>query len=147
MAIVWEPYLDIAPNASEEDIAQVEQVFGVRFPADYRAALREHQGQGPAPSAFNVGRGNDVFMVLLPATRRAGDNQYHLLEDYETMRDYIPEGVVPIAETPGGNRICLDYRADADAPTIVHWDHEQDEDRAIRPIAPSFTALLDALFE
>jgi len=147
MPVIWEPYLEIPNIASDADIRQVEEVLGVRFPADYRAVLQAHQGQMPEPSDFKVGRGNDVLSCLLHATPSVRDNQYHLLSGYEIIRDYLPPTVFPIAETPGGNKICLDYRTSSDAPVIIHWNHELDEDQAITLLAPSFTDFLAKLYD
>ena len=45
------------------------------------------------------------------------------------------------------NMVCLDYRASASVPAVVHWDHEQDPAQAITPVAASFSGFLTSLHE
>ncbi|TKH92905.1 SMI1/KNR4 family protein, partial [Bacillus cereus] len=44
------------------------------------------------------------------------------------------------------NLLCFDYRNNPEAPTVVFWDHEEEEmEEAIYPVCSSFTELLDSL--
>jgi cell wall assembly regulator SMI1 len=147
MQLVWEPYLNIPSIAPESAIRDVELALGVRFPADYRTILREHQGQTVEPGVFDVGRGTDVLNCLLPAVCEGPYAGYSILRTYADLAQLLPPGIYPICDTPGGNKICLDYRTDPDKPAVVHWDHEQEPQAAISLLASSFAAFLASLHD
>ncbi len=45
-----------------------------------------------------------------------------------------------------GNFLCFDYRNNPSSPTIVFWDHEEEDmEKAIHPVCSTFTELLDSL--
>ena len=42
----------------------------------------------------------------------------------------------------------LDYRNNPQSPTVVFWDHEEEEmEESIYPVCSSFAELLDSLYE
>lgn len=50
-----------------------------------------------------------------------------LLKKYLTYLDRMPHSVVPIAEAPGGNQICLGVEAPVEGK-ILFWDHEDERE-------------------
>lgn len=81
----------------------------VTFPDDYRVVVMAHQGQTPNPSLFRFYNAeedatdatplNTLFHFSPDVGEREGD--YNILAMYESLRDRLPEGVVPIGEDPG----------------------------------------------
>jgi hypothetical protein len=68
---------------------------------------------------------------------------YSLKRIYEVLKPHIPKGILPFAETPGGESICFDYRSDPTQPKVVLVTVEA----FIYPIAESLTDLLNKLHE
>ena len=54
--------------------------------------------------------------------------------------------VYPFARDPFGNLLCFDYRNSTESPTVVFWDHEEENIKeAIYPVCSTFTELLASL--
>lgn len=119
----WHP-----PNA--QDVARLEGKLGGSLPDDYRYFLSKYGGgmlssedgtikvavAEPCPWGDLVRP--ELFYALLPGHR------YDLEVQLETYRGRIPDGVLPIADDPGGNQTCLDV-AGAFPGSVWFWDHEQ----------------------
>lgn len=147
--IAWESYLEVSPQAAEADIARVEQALGVRFPDDFRAALRAHQGQVPAANILHAPPVTDVsFGPLLHVAREADgyEADYAIEAALDTWRIYSPQ-LVPIADSGGGNVFAYDYAADASQPPIVFVNHEAEPGsaKALTRVAGSLQELLGKL--
>jgi cell wall assembly regulator SMI1 len=147
--IAWEHYLELSPQAAEADIARVEQAFGVRFPDDFRAALRAHQGQVPAANILHAPPVRDAtFGPLLHVSRDAEgyEADYAIEAAFDTWRLYSPQ-LVPIADSGGGNAFAYDYGADALRPPIVFINHEAEpgSEKALTRVAASLDELLGKL--
>jgi hypothetical protein len=71
MAVRWEPYLNIELQpVTPDDLAQLEQEWGVKLPEEYKTLVTAYQGMAPMPDVFNVGkRSTNVFNVLLTIKR------------------------------------------------------------------------------
>ena len=147
--IVWERYLEVSPQAAEADIARVEQALGVRFPDDFRAALRAHQGQVPAANILHAPPVHDAtFGPLLHVASDADgyEADYAIEAAAETWRIYSPK-LVPIADSGGGNAFAYDYAVDAAQPPIVFVNHEAEPGsaKALTRVAATLNELLAML--
>ena len=63
------------------------------------------------------------------------------LKELNRPRDWFPDNLVAIADTLGGDRICLDR----DTMEVVRWDHEGDEEDAVTLIAHDFDSFIASL--
>ena len=142
---------------SEERLAEVEGRFGFRFPPTYRAFLLEHNGGEPEPSAFaRKGRAetSDVCKVFLGIdTGRTYDDMVEALENLKDEDEpRVPRRMVPIADDPFGNVICISVSG-KDAGKIYFWNHESElmqerrksgdvDDKAVSLVADSFEAFM-----
>ena len=143
VSIIWEHDL-IAdpPAASDQAVREAERALGVRFPADFLAVVRHHQGAAPVPDGISLPNGAVTGMKALlhfeaaPAARNIVNRRFF-------AQDGLPEGVVPFAEDIGDDLFCFDYRQQPDAPTICFCGV------GTRPIliAPSLTAFLAMLHD
>lgn len=137
------------PPATEAQIAAVEQQLGVTFPADYRAFLAIHNGQGYyAPM---VGLGPLLEVEEIPVTK---GNIFG--EEVEIDAELAGEGVRPVEYSPkwipitlsarGRDNLCLDLDPGPGGVSgqIVEYIADANE----RPlVAKSFADLLSKYFE
>lgn len=143
MTISWKPrvWKTMRP-ATLEDIAKVEQEWGVSLPDDYKRLAITHQGMMPTPDVLDIGRGNTVVSELLTLSFDEEHWASSMLDIYPAIRDYIPQGIYPFMSTGAGDFICFDYRSDPNAPKVVFYFTEEAGERAIHWVANSFTEFL-----
>ncbi|MED4401595.1 SMI1/KNR4 family protein [Metabacillus fastidiosus] len=130
---------------SDEVIQNVERYFEINFPQDYKECVKLFNGGYPEPDVFNIDEDNDVvFSCLLSFT----NEEANILEVYDIVSEYLPEGIFPFAKDPFGNLICFDYRQDKESPIIIFYDHEtEDEENKFLRICDTFTELIERLHE
>lgn len=142
--IHWERYVWKEPRpADSSELARLEAMWGVELPGEYKRVVSAHQGMTPEPSVFTVGRGANVFSVLLTVTRDADRASYSIHDSYNLIRPHVPSGIYPFGKTPGGEYLCFDYRDSAQPPRIVLVTVEM----TLHPVANSFQALLEGLHD
>jgi hypothetical protein len=142
MTVRWEPYLWDEPRpVHSHELEQLERRWGVELPEEYKHLVSQYQGMTPEPGVFKLGEGNDVLSVLLTITVDAERKSYSILRVYDRLEPLIPPGIIPFAQTPGGEFVCFDYRESPQRPKIVHVSVEL----LITPIANSFSELLKTL--
>ncbi|SCM02824.1 SMI1 / KNR4 [Bacillus cytotoxicus] len=129
---------------TDEEIQKVEQYFNIKLPNDFVACVKKYDGGYPNPKVFDVlGQNENVFSDLLTLHI---EDKYSIVQNYEGIKDRLVDKVYPFARDPFGNLLCFDYRNNPEAPTVVFWDHEEEEmEEAIYPVCSSFTELLDSL--
>ncbi|HVG63291.1 MAG TPA: SMI1/KNR4 family protein, partial [Hyalangium sp.] len=139
------PYLSTMLHpVTPDELAQLEQAWGVILPEDYKALVTAYQGMAPVPDVFDVGqRSANVFNVLLTIKPLEGRESYSALWVYDLLKPHLPAGIFPFAKTPTGEFICFDYRARPQHPLIVFVTVEM----FIHPIADSLTDLLQKLHD
>jgi len=66
----------------------------------------------------------------------------------ENLWDLFTKGLLIFANVGNGDLICFDYRQNpkSDNPSVVYWDHEEDEDKNVSFIAKDFDAFLSMLY-
>ena|SRR5687768_7621355 len=144
MRVTWKPYAQrIPPEEDRHSIEELERRWGVSLPEDYKRIVSKHQGMTPQPSSFNIGKGDNVFCVLLAVTHDERWAAYSVLSEYKNLRNYMPPGIYPFGMTSGGEPLCFDYRQGAQEPPVVLVTVEGD----IHRIADSFADFLDELHE
>lgn len=144
MAVTWTDFgLRSPPLAADATVSSVEAALGVRFPTDFLAVARRHQGRAPTPSHYRLPDGSrGVFNQLLHFEPSPPASNY--VGAWRDLQDLLPERVVPFAPDPGGNYLCLDYRESETNPRVVFWSHDE-PDAPLQPVAANFTELLDKL--
>jgi hypothetical protein len=144
-----------APTA--QVVAAFESLFGIAFPADYRAFLEESNGGYPPRPGLVFGKPQRSVASFLPLLGEGPHEwkdvtidsvlalQEGLEEESDDEESEASLTLLPIVTLSGGDLVCLDYSASP--PTVVVWEHEQDEDGRHRkvPVAKSFTGFLKLL--
>ncbi|AMR88478.1 SMI1/KNR4 family protein [Bacillus thuringiensis] len=138
-------------NANENKITnnqikQLEQYFNIKFPNDFIECVQKYDGGYPTPDTFYIPNQDENSLNNLLTLD--SNKKYPILETYNNMKDRLPGKIYPFARDPFGNLLCFDYRNTSDSPSIVFWDHEEEDiEEAIYPVCSTFTELLDSLYE
>jgi cell wall assembly regulator SMI1 len=144
MTVHWGPYLGIPLQpVTPQELEQIERNWGVTLPEEYKALVFAYQGMAPEPAVFDVGRGTNVFNVLLTVKSHEGRETYSVARAYEVLKPLVPAGIFPFATTPGAEFICFDYRARSKNPQIVFVTVEA----FIYPVANNLTDFLSSLHD
>jgi hypothetical protein len=133
----------------KRDLLAFEALIGVQLPDDYRVYLHAHNGGRPVPSDFKfLGRSSGSSLHHMYGLFR--DHECDLRSAFECFRDRIPSSLIPIADDPFGNQICLGIQG-THYGKIFFWDHERESRRPsfrnIRRLADSFGTFVGALYQ
>lgn len=138
---------------SNRDLLNLESSLGVALPDDYRRFLLQHNGGRPYPKAFplpNNPRDSHAFIERLFCVSTG--NMYDIQKNADLMKGRLPAELLPIAEDPGGNLICIAVLGE-NRGKIYFWEHEEEFiDQApsfenIYFVANNFDDLLNSLVE
>ncbi|WP_309260312.1 SMI1/KNR4 family protein [Bacillus cereus] len=138
-------------NANENKITnsqinQLEQYFNIKFPNDFIECVQKYDGGYPTPDTFNIPNQDENSLNNLLTLD--SNKKYSILETYNNTKDRLSDKIYPFARDPFGNLLCFDYRNTSDSPSIVFWDHEEEDiEEAIYPVCSTFTELLASLYE
>lgn len=114
------------PLISDGDIRKIEIVIGKCLPADYRLFLTRHNGGHPEPSCFKSSNDTSSFNgSCVHYFYGVGDEAPHcqLLTAFNTLKGRVPAELIPIADDPFGNQICIAIQGE-EIGSIYFWDHE-----------------------
>ncbi|MGH1263377.1 SMI1/KNR4 family protein [Bacillus cereus] len=129
---------------TDNEIKKVEEYFNIKLPNDFIECVKENDGGYPQPKVFDIsGQDESTFNDLLTLHM---DDKYSIVQRYENIKEWLVDLVYPFASDSFGNFLCFDYRNNPDSPTIVFWDHEEEDvEEAIYPVCSTFTELLNSL--
>lgn len=121
-----------------ELLYEYEALIGHTLPATYKVFLLKYKTSldfdnmivyrplesSPWDSEGTQGL-NEIYGLTLGTNKDSGFST--LSETYTTYLDRMPHSVVPIAEAPGGNQICLGIKAPVEGK-VFFWDHEDERE-------------------
>lgn len=141
--LTWE-YVEEAADLNE--INKVEDILGVKFPEDFIQCAIINHGAMPTLNTFDFEgyKGASVGELL----SFNSSSSIYVLNIFNDIRDRLSDRVIPIANDPGGNFICFDYRKKF-VPTVVYWDHErafENPNQSVTYICETFTEFLNKLY-
>lgn len=132
-------------------VKSIENSLGVEFPRDFIDYAKKYHGGMPNKTDF------DYFDPVKGAKAVSGLGQLlsfdlsrpmNIVKNYQTLADdNFPKGIIPFANTAGGDQICFDYRQNPATPSVVLWKHERHVEESIVPLATTFTDFLKMLYE
>lgn len=137
---------DRFPPTCEEQVAAFEKDLRHGLPAKYREFLIFYNGGRLQKDVFTIrGDGEDLanfFYGIL------GDGCYDLAGNRSSFASRIPDDMLPIADDPGGNQICISLSL-IDPGSIHLWNHELEftPDGAITRLSDSFDEFIASLRE
>ncbi|SDC84856.1 SMI1 / KNR4 family (SUKH-1) [Terribacillus halophilus] len=113
----WE-YAD--SEIPESIIKQIGLQLGFNLPQDYIECVKINGGASVFPEEFSVGKVERCFGSLFSFDKESSE---YIVKKYDIYSIFLPRAVLPIANDPAGNLICLDYN-DNESPIVVYWEHE-----------------------
>lgn len=151
--VKWVYGQEIQPS----EVTYVEDVLSVKFPIAFVDIILKHDESRPKLLNSNsewVSGVIDTF-VIGPMSfgfisfRNNGicDDDIPMLFTYRALRVRMTnsEGIIPFAESGGGDYLLFDYRANPHEPSVVFLDHE-DPNHILHPISSNFSAFLDLIY-
>ena len=112
---------------TQEDLEQLERQLNFRFPSDYKDFLSfyglssfEEYVYFPFEENYpkdDVGLLNVFFGVN-------SNDVYDIIKNYDNYQRRISLDLLPIANDPGGNIICISVKNNIGA--VYYWDHEDE---------------------
>lgn len=124
----------------EEEITEIEKIYGVMLPSDYKQCIKENNGGFPEPNIFDCDDGSTemVFNNLISFT----DENVNI----RMFHEFTSQSLFPFAQDPFGNLICFDYKESNKSPKVVYLNFEENKEFTITSVCDSFTVLLDRLY-
>ncbi|WP_042161210.1 SMI1/KNR4 family protein [Paenibacillus gorillae] len=156
--VIWE---NPSSMITESMIKEVEHTLGIKLPEDFVKIIIEHNGAGPVPAVFKVKNTSKIFGYLY--SFHAGDSNF-ILEVYQAIKCMLPEKVIAIADTAGGDFICYDFSETdpallyAEMDALISEDDLSDEEleqpelvdrlkrEGIHPLAATISELINRLY-
>lgn len=135
------------PPVSEEQLKTFERELGRPLPCQYRRFLLITNGGRPQKEEFIISSAECGDILNFFYGIGVGDD-YGLMENWGVFEGRIADDLLPIAEDPFGNQICISLSSD-DCGKMYFWDHEVEftPDRAITPLDRTFDEFIDSLSE
>ncbi len=116
-------FSDEGAPVQDAELDAFESKVGVRFPAEYRAFLKSHNGGRVRPATLRAHPNGRIksFVSIGPPV----DATYYWQTFKIPKEPRMPPEHIPIARCDGGNLLTLVI----DGPTrgqIFYWDHEEE---------------------
>jgi cell wall assembly regulator SMI1 len=137
-----------------EQIEQVENLVGLKFPPEYKQHLLLYNGGHPEPCVFDFFEKGAITQSDVAWFLAVYDGEYSNLADfiniYKIDENRLPKFFVPIASDSVGNLICISCGPD-DYGCIYFWDHEleetvlNDNHQNVIKVSDSLISFLDGL--
>lgn len=130
-------------GCSSGDVNHIEGLFGQSLPNDYKWFISKY-GEGFISGQFGFKAIEDI-----PWASKDGlceityfysgrfSNPDGIFSIKKRYTDQIDDQLLPIAESPGGNQVCLSFRPE-DLGSILFWDHEAPIGEGLYLVAGSF---------
>ena len=146
-------------NTNLAEVHKVETELNLKFPAEYVDHILLHNGGVCTPDVFAFKEKGKITNSSVNKFLAIHDGKYSNLRSYiniyKTEHKRLPANILPIANDPGGNLICMSC-GEKDYGCIYFWDHENEVDynksgdgdySNLFLIANSFNEFIDGLKE
>ena len=129
----------VLPAPTTATLDWFESAHKFVFPEAFKKVLNHYNGGTPENPFFMQGFRERMIECFLPILEDPGDDSKNGAYDISVVLtqlderivsdlDYTGYEIVPIAALFGGDFVCMDFRENPKAPTIVVWDHEMSDD-------------------
>jgi hypothetical protein len=148
----WYPIINEPKPIRTSDILEVEKFIGRNLPNDYLEFVLKYGGfSGGSYTYFPIepyeGIEEGILDVFLGIKHPASSN---LLGTYKDYKGRVPSHLLPIADDPGCNLVCLSLDG-PDKGHVYFWDMSQDsgedppDTSNLHLIAKSFDEFIESL--
>ncbi len=139
-----------------DKVVDIEKRLKLSLPLEYKDFIMKHNGGRPKPSGFHykheTGRYTDSrvdwFLAIYDGE---SDNFEDYFNTYKVDQVRLPIELVPIANDPGGNLVCISVKG-KNKGAVYFWDHENEAGDNETPsyqnvhlLADSFSEFLESL--
>jgi len=133
---------------TDDSLIVFENKIDVRLPEDYRLYLKKYNGGLPEKACFYIQKKQIESRIHHMYGLNDGPTYQKLDCVMKIYKGRIPNGVLPIADDPFGNIICIGIEKKCFG-NILFWDHEKESlyDQALDQISPTFTLFVSGLFD
>jgi hypothetical protein len=140
---------DGEPRIADEYISALENALSTTLPSGYRSFVEAIKAPlGIYSPSFDAegGEGSVVSVFFAEDPKKS----YDLLDTHRRYMGRVPSSLLPIANDPGGNLVCIGIAA-PDLGKVYFWDHERESTSGfphrdnIFKIADSFGTFIDQL--
>lgn len=144
--------IDIKPNSkkfNQKHLEKLEQKSGASFPQEYVQFLKDYNGGEVEDNIIELH--SEQIESFSLSTFFGTEVEYinDILSCYDTFKNRIPKGCVPIGRDVGGNMVCLNLNEESFG-NILLWDHDIELDfeenemevQDLYYVASSFNAFL-----
>lgn len=129
----------IRPKVHLYEVIKVSDKWGVNFPFVYKALATRHSSE---EIEIEIKVNNEI--KILDRVLSYEDDEWNIEKVFEDIKNLLPGRVFPIIRESCGGYICLDYRDNMEAPTIVFWNNEyKNSDENIIKIFDNCNQLVD----
>lgn len=127
-------YSDLRKKNEIKDIIEFEKNYNVSFPPQYKHHLLSYNGGAPHPDIFSFTekgtKTNSRINYFYAIGSSGSDNFNEVMETFKVDDKRMPDHILPIAEDPFGNVVCISSGAN-DFGRIYFWDHEMEVDYSV----------------
>lgn len=139
-------------SCSDESIKDIENEFGINLPSDYlwfisnygEAFVPHEVGFKPKETNPWLSKHGLNEVNLFYSGER--NSEHSVLQIKNRLRDQIKDKFLPIAESSGGNQICL-WLGSEGLGSVYFWDHQGKVGEDLFLIADSFRDFIESFEE
>lgn len=133
-------------------LEKIEGKLGVTFPNSFKEIILYKDSAVFKKSLFKFKEfiSGDEWRGCLGSilSFAPGLGELGILWHTQKFKEQIGDGLIPVAEDPGGDFVCFDYRKGKDNPNppIIYWSHESPENEDISYVADNFDDFINMLY-
>lgn len=106
--------------------SKFEKEIGLHFTVEYTNFIEKYNGGIPESNIVRLRQNSDDSSISITSFLGVGLESYdNIIEQYNLLKGRIPKGCVPIANTEGGNVICINLNSQMYG-YIFLWNHEEE---------------------
>ncbi|HEU4323598.1 MAG TPA: SMI1/KNR4 family protein [Roseiflexaceae bacterium] len=109
---------------NQEELKLFEDEFNISLPEKYKNFIITHNGGRPEKGIFQIQSMDDIGILNWFFGVNVKSN-YDLAKHIRDYKEYLPSGIIPVAEDPGGNFICISVEPE-NRGAVYYWDQEDD---------------------
>ena len=111
------------------DINNLENRLGIKIPTRYKEFLLKHNGGQILPNHFYYTDSKDCNLTVSVDNLFGIDEKepsFDLAHKYIVLSEYIPKGLLPIADDGVGNIICMGIDRSNEGMIYMWWREEKE---------------------